>query len=90
MTYVSAATGQRLERRAKRSTSFRPDGQLDGVTDATSEQSAQRAEVQVEVLVLEPERVLELLHPLFERHEGAAEALDRLGVQAAGARNAPP
>src|SRR5688572_6690908 len=43
-----------------------------------SHQPAQWPEVQVEVLVLEAELLLELVHPLLEEHEGLTEALDLL------------
>src|SRR5881227_358253 len=46
-------------------------------------QPAQRPEVEVEVLVLEPELVLELLHPLLEQHERLAEPLDLVGRERA-------
>src|SRR6478672_441576 len=50
----------------------------------SSQQPAQRAEVQVQVLVLKAELLLELLHALLEQHEGAVEALDLLVGQPAG------
>src|SRR3954454_21860157 len=49
-----------------------------------SQQPAQRAEVEVEVFVVEPERVLQLVHAGFERHQRAAQALDRLVVETTG------
>src|SRR4051812_46329622 len=42
----------------------------------TSEEVAERSEIEVEVAVLEPELGLQLLHPLRELHEGLAEPLD--------------
>jgi hypothetical protein len=52
-------------------------------TCAHSEQASQRTEVEVEVLVREAERALELLHAGLERHERPAETLDRLVVEVA-------
>src|SRR4051794_5994917 len=40
-----------------------------------SHQTAQRPKVQVQVLVLQPERLLQLFHPLLEQHEGLAQPL---------------
>src|SRR5918992_1116637 len=44
----------------------------------TSEQIAERPEVEVQVAVLEAELALELLHPTLELHERLAEPLDLL------------
>src|SRR5919198_466477 len=52
--------------------------------DPPSQQPAERAEVEVEVVVVEPEDLLELLHAGLQRHQGAAEALHGLVVEAAG------
>src|SRR5256885_15300781 len=43
-----------------------------------SEEVPERPEVEVEVLVLEPELRLQLLHPLAQPHERLAEPLDLL------------
>src|SRR5882724_2232256 len=48
------------------------------------QQTAQRAKVQIEVLVAQPERLLELLHAVRQRHQSQAEALDRLVVEPPG------
>src|SRR5690349_24753927 len=47
------------------------------------EQRPERAEVEVEVLVREPELRLQLLHPLREPHEREPETLDLLVVECA-------
>src|SRR3954466_13491644 len=51
---------------------------------AALEQAAEWPEVEVEVVLGEPELVAQLRHPLVELHERAAEALDLLFGQAAG------
>src|SRR5204862_7129460 len=48
-----------------------------------SEQVPERAEVEVEVLRVEPELLAQLLHALVELHEGAAEPLDLVVGEAA-------
>src|SRR5689334_10771792 len=48
------------------------------------EQVPEGTQVQVEVLVGEPEHVLELIHPFRQGHEGSSEALDLLVAQRAG------
>src|SRR3954454_16530407 len=40
------------------------------------DQPSKRSEVEVEVLVLDLERLLEFVHSLLQQHEGLAQALD--------------
>src|SRR4051812_29780826 len=53
-------------------------------SSARSQEFAQRTQVDVEVLVLEPETLLQFLHPLLELHERLAEAFDLVFGQRAG------
>ena len=46
-----------------------------------SEQIAERPEVEIEIALLEPEVLRELVHALFELHERLAETLDLLVVE---------
>src|SRR4051794_14650132 len=48
-----------------------------------SEQVPERPEVEVEVLVAQPEMLFQLVHPLCELHEGLAEPLDLVVVERA-------
>src|SRR5881398_2317286 len=49
--------------------------------DRNSEQVAERPEVEIEIALIEPELLGQLLHPLLELHERLPEALDLLVVQ---------
>src|SRR5205085_1190845 len=62
----------RLRRRFPRYSTFTP-----------SEQTPERAQVEVELRVLQPERGLQLLHALLEEHERLSEALDLVVSQRA-------
>src|SRR3954453_3282386 len=48
------------------------------------QQGSEWSEVEVEVFFREAELLPELVHPLVQLHEGVAEALDLLVVEAAG------
>src|SRR5690606_20107643 len=48
-----------------------------------SEEPAERSQVEVEVVVGEVERVLQLVHALLQRHQGPAEPFDLLVGEAA-------
>src|SRR6185312_6934917 len=48
-----------------------------------SDQSPQRPEVEIQVLVLDFEGLLQLRHPLLQQHEGLAQALDLVRGQRA-------
>src|SRR4051812_42662916 len=50
-------------------------------TGENSHQIAERSEIEIEVFLLEPEVLSELVHALFELHERLAETLDLLVVE---------